>query len=271
MMRTRFLFSMAMVLLAAPCTAGADEREPICATDFESADDLGLYERLKRDKRVAVVDGEGVDGSKALRVTYRGSKEGSERVVNTYKLSRSLREATLVFDVKFDKDFQFVKGGKLHGLGPDNRVTGGNKVKPDGWSARAMWHEDSLDTYVYCQDKNNRYGQPPDRNTTFQFKTERYYSVSIYVKLNEPVKDANGIARVYVNGKIVSEDRGIQFRAEDGDHTGITHLLFSTFHGGNSSSWAPKDKDGKYTDVFAYFDNFAVYEGKAIRRKPTPK
>lgn len=268
MMRLSRWLGIAMILLAVPCQAGDREGEPICATGFEAPDDLGLYDRLNRDERVKVVDGQGVDGSKALRVTYRGNNKGSERVVNTYRLSRPLQEATMVFDVKFDKDFQFVKGGKLHGLGPDNRITGGSKVKPDGWSARAMWHKNSLDTYVYCQDKDNRYGQPPDRKIDFQFKTQRYYAVSIYVKLNDPVEQANGIARIYVNNKLVSEDRKIRFRAEDGKHTQITHLLFSTFHGGDSSSWAPKDEDGKYTDVFAYFDNFAVYEGKSIRHKP---
>jgi hypothetical protein len=241
---------------------------PVVATDFESPDKRGLYDQLKRHKRVEVVDDQGVEGSKALKVTYRGYKRGSERVVNSYKLPKGLDEATLVFDVKFDKGFQFLKGGKLHGLGPDNRITGGNEMKPDGWSARAMWGEKNLNSYVYCQNKDNKYGQGPDRRIDFKFQKERYYSVSIYVKLNAPVTKANGTVRVYVNGKGVAEDRNIQFRAEAGDHTQITHLLFSTFHGGDSKSWAPKDKNGKYTDVYAYFDNFAVYEGLHVRKKP---
>ena len=252
-------------------SSASDEAEvckPICATGFESPDEQGLYERLKRDKLVEVVDDQGVDGSKALKVTYRGNKVGSERVVNTFKLAKPMDEATLVFDVKFDKDFQFVRGGKLHGLGPDNRITGGNKVKPDGWSARAMWGKKNLNTYVYCQDKEKKYGQGPDHRVDFQFKTDRYYSVSIHVKINDPVKKANGSVKIFVNGECVAEDHDIQFRAEAGDHTRITHLLFSTFHGGDSPRWAPKDDDGRYTDVYAYFDNFAVYEGEHIRSKP---
>lgn len=48
----------------------------------------------------------------------------------------------------------------------------------------------------------------------------------------------------------------------------VTHLLFSTFYGGSDPSWAPKDKDGKYMDVHAYFDNLVVYEGLHIRKRP---
>lgn len=265
--------SLLLLCMAPLCLAEEDDAQdaasaPVCATGFESPDELGLYDRLLRDKRVAVVDDEGVDGSKALKVTYRGYKRGSERIVNTYKLARPLDEATLVFDVKFDQDFQFRKGGKLHGLGPDNRVTGGSKMKPDGWSARAMWDEAGLHTYVYCQDKDKKYGQGPDRKLDFKFKKERYYSVCIYVKLNDPVNKSNGSVRIYVNGKGVAYDGKIQFRAEEGEHTKITHLLFSTFHGGDDPSWAPKDKNGDYTDVHAYFDNFAVYEGLHVRKRP---
>ena len=266
-MKLRFI-QLFVVLLAIPCFAGGQAAKPVCATDFTSPDELGLYKSLTRNKLVRVVDGEGVDGTEALKVTYRGYRRGSERVIQSFKLPRPLTEATLVFDVKFDDNFQFTKGGKLHGLGPDNRITGGNKVKPDGWSARAMWRAKGLTSYVYCQNKKGRFGQGPDRRLDFEFTTQRYYSVSIYVKLNDPVEKANGIARVYVNGKSVAEDRGIQFRAVDGGHTKITHLLFSTFHGGDDPSWAPKDKNGEYTDVHAYFDNFAVYEGLYVREKP---
>ena len=265
---TFLCLSTVMASFGAVATEEAAEAVPVCATGFDSPDESGLYRGLTRNKLVEVVEDEGVDGSDALKVTYRGYRRGSERVIQSFKLPRALTEATLVFDVKFDDNFQFTKGGKLHGLGPDNRVTGGDKVKPETWSARAMWHPKSLGTYVYCQDKDNKYGQGPDKSSAFNFEKERYYAVSIYVKLNEPAKQSNGSAMVYVDGKLVSEDHEIQFRSVEGDHTKITHLLFSTFHGGDSKSWAPKDKKGKYVDVHAYFDNFAVYEGEFIRQAP---
>lgn len=255
-----------------PGAAGAQNRgdtpSPVCSTDFESPDELGLYKQLARGEFLEIEEGEGVGGSNALKATYRGCKEGSQRITRAFKLPKQLDEATLVFDVKFDEGFQFLKGGKLHGLGPDKHITGGREMKPDGWSARAMWRPDGLTSYVYCQDKEQKYGQGPDRRLNHTFKTERYYSISIYVKLNHPVDKSNGSMRVYVNGKGVAEDRNIKFRSIDGDHTKITHFLFSTFHGGEDPSWAPKDKDGNYTDVYAYFDNIAVYEGLHVRKKP---
>ena len=86
--------------------------------DFEEADELGIYERFKEGTYVSVVDEEGVDGSHAVKTRYEGYKHGSQRVAAMFELPRKMKEASLIFDVKFDKDFQFVRGGKLHGLGP---------------------------------------------------------------------------------------------------------------------------------------------------------
>ena len=265
----RCLLSLLFVVVALPCLAedkGKDQ--PICATDFEASDEHGLYEQLAGHERLDVVEGEGVDGGQGLRATYEGYPRGSQRIVVNHKLPQRLTEATLVYDVKFDKAFQFVRTGKLHGLGPDKKITGGNKMQPDGWSARAVWDRSGVRSYVYCQNKDGKYGQGPDRRHKFDIPKGQYFSVTIYVKLNDPVDRANGVVRIYVNGKGVADHRGIQFRSVDGEKTKISHLLFSTFHGGSSPSSAPKDKDGDYTTVHAYFDNFAVYEGLHVREKP---
>ena len=263
-------FSFALVCLGTGvgCIAQEQAAAPLCATGFEEQDDLGLYKALSRHKRVEVVEGEGVAGSSALKTTYRGYERGSERVVTRFALPEALDEATLVFDVKFDAAFQFVKGGKLHGLGPDKPITGGRKMQPDGCSARAMWREDGLETYVYSQNKKGRYGARPDRMRELEIPKGKYFAVSLYTKLNDPVDQANGVMRVYINGQLVADHRDIQFRSVDGDNTKISRLLFSTFHGGQDKSWAPKDREGNYTDVYAYFDNFAVYDGLHVRKKP---
>ena len=265
------LGAIALFFSAGPLAAEPEQAEEaaLLSCDFEEKDSQGLYDRLVRHDLLEVVEGEGVNGSKALRASYVGYERGSKRIVLSHPLPKQVKEATLHYDVKFARGFQFVKGGKLHGLGPEQPITGGRPMKPEGWSARAMWRgNNGLNTYAYSQNKQGQYGQGADRMLRFSFRPGRYYAVSIYVKLNDPVSAANGSMRIYVNGKGVADHRGIRFRGTDGDKTLINKLLFSTFHGGQDPSWAPKDEAGKYTTVHAYFDNLAVYEGLVVRKKP---
>jgi hypothetical protein len=88
-----------------------------------------------------------------------GSKVGSERVVAGYPRKKAVVEATLAFDVRFGEDSQWTKGGKLHGLGPENPVTGGNARKPDRSSARIMFAGDGRSqSYLYEQSPDKKFG-----------------------------------------------------------------------------------------------------------------
>jgi hypothetical protein len=66
---------------------------------------------------------------------------------------------------------------------------------------------------------------------------------------------------VNVDGKEVNKESAVTFRASDDKSTLISTMLFSTFHGGESPAHAPTDKAGKYTTVYADFDNFTVKKG----------
>lgn len=219
-------------------------------------------------KHLEVVEGEGVHGGRALKVTYEGGERGSERVTARYPFGERGLEYTLMYDVKFDKDFQFVKGGKLHGLGPDSPITGGKAMRPDGWSARVTFKEEGkVKSYLYCQNKDGQYGESvysPD----FQFETGKYYAVSLHIKLNKKSSESDGFAHIHINGNRIIEHDGVRFRGEEGEKTLISNFLFSTFHGGHEPQWAPRDTEGNFTDVHAYFDNVAVYRGKAVRNEP---
>lgn len=233
--------------------------------EFETPSEEGLYGALTSDEHLEVVDGKGVGGGRALMATYEGSERGSERVTNRYKLGEQGLEYTLNYDVKFDEDFQFVKGGKLHGLGPDSPITGGNTMRPDGWSARVTFKEaGTVRSYLYCQNKDGKYGTgvfAPD----FHFENGKYYAISLHVKLNEEASGDDGFAHIYIDGKRVIEHGGIRFRGEVGEEALISTFLFSTFHGGHEPQWAPRNAKGEYADVHAYFDNIAVYRGKNVR------
>lgn len=269
-LRCRVLVCLLPAVALAACTDalfGIDSGRPVLVETFE---DIGssFSNRLVRHRAITVVDGEGVDGSHAVRVTYHGSSRGSERVVATHSLQIRSKEATLIYDVKFCEGFKFVKGGKLHGLGPANTVTGGLEGGPEQWSARVIFRRDGgVGTYVYHQGRPDKYGTE-SAAPAFQFRPNQYYSISLYVHVNEPATAKNGYADIYVNGEKVASQNDIQFRLTDNGAALISKLLFNTFHGGHTQDFAPRKSDGSYTTECAYFDNFAVYPHLKIRRRP---
>lgn len=274
MRHSRFIFSpqnaartAALLAVLAAFPAAADVRseaaDAVLLETFDGGKTATLNSILK-NRQVSVVPGEGVGGSSALKVMYEGFDRGSKRV--TAKLHVPPRaEYTLNYDVKFCNDFQFTKGGKLHGLGPAEPVTGGNKVGADNWSARVTFQGSGAPkTYVYHQDMERQYGDSV-KATNFKFELGRYYAISLHVKVNEPASAANGFARIYVDGQKVADAENIRFRGNSGESTLISTVLFSTFHGGHSPEYAPKAAGGGYASVCAFFDNFAVHPGEYIR------
>jgi hypothetical protein len=250
--------SPALALVFAACA------QPVLADRVllsENFDRRGAFANLLlKDPRVELIRREGPDGSDAIRVAYVGSGEGSERIVMRHPLKKAVEEATLTFDVRFGEDFQWVKGGKLHGLGPDKPVTGGHKREPARWSARLMFGgKGETKSYLYEQSPDKKYGIGGTSKSPV-FKKAVWHNVVIRMKVNTPGK-ADGKFSVSVDGKEVNKETSVKFRGSDGRETLISSMLFSTFHGGNAPSCAPRDKDGKYATVHADFDNFTVTEG----------
>lgn len=227
----------------------------------ENFDRPGRFGReLLSDENVKLIRNGGPDGSDAIRVAYVGYEEGSERVLSRFRLSRQVMEATLSFDVRFDKDFQWVKGGKLHGLGPENPVTGGNERSPEKWSARLMFDGSGRSrAYLYDQSPDEKYGVGGSSKAAV-FKKGVWHKVVMRVKLNTPGK-ADGTFSATVDGREVNKEASVEYRGNDGKDTLISTMLFSTFHGGHTASCAPRDKAGDFTTVYADFDNFTVVEG----------
>jgi hypothetical protein len=254
-------------LVLGATTSANGEGDLVFYETFESPKKSDLYGLLIAKDHLEVVGEKGVDHSRALKTTYVGYERGSKRVTARYRIGERGLEYTLNYDVRFDADFQFVKGGKLHGLGPDVPITGGKTMQPKGWSARVTFKEEgTVKSYVYCQNKDRQYGvsvYAPD----FHFEKDRYYAISLHVKLNEDPTEDDGFAHVYIDGKSVIQHDDVQFRADDGEASLISTFLFSTFHGGHEPHWAPRDSQGNYTNVHAYFDNIAVYRGKRVRSK----
>jgi hypothetical protein len=260
-----FALFTASLLFAWSAAAGG---QPILAESFDAGEDGSVFRALAAHPLLEVVDGEGVGGSRGLKATYEGYDRGSKRIVLRLPISQPGEEMTLSYDVRFADNFQFVGGGKLHGLGPARPVSGGNEMTDEGWSARINFgRNNTIRTYMYVQDKPGRYGQALG-NPDFRFALDRYYAISLHVKLNKTADASDGFARIYVDGELKVDQQNLRFRAAETDETLISELLISTFHGGSSPQWAPKDPEGEYATVHAYFDNFAVYAGEQIRQEP---
>lgn len=143
----------------------------------------------------------------------------------------------LRYFVRFPEDFEFVKGGKLPGLYGGTHVSGGRI--PDGtngFSTRMMWRRDGLgEVYTYLPTSQT-WGTSLGRGTIV-FDRGRWLCLEQEVVLNTPGQ-ADGGVRVWIDGRRVFEHLGLRFR--NVSSLKIEGLFFSTFYGGNDSSWAPR-------------------------------
>lgn len=230
-------------------------------------DTSSFANRLLAHEAISMAEDGGVAASNGIYVVYHGFPRGSRRIVVHQSLPISSLDATLTYDVKFCDDFQFAKGGKLHGLGPAKPIAGGMPVGDAQWSARVLFRRNGgIATYLYHQDLQGRYGDATVA-AEFSFEPDQYYSVALYVRLNNPPEARNGRAELYINGRKVVTDEQVRFRATGGEETLIQTLIFSTFHGGHTPDFAPRRKDGSFSQECAYFDNFAVYPGLHIQER----
>ncbi len=191
-----------------------------------------------------------------LRASYPPTSEGSPRLSHKGGLARSVSEATLSFDMKFHSEFEFVKGGKMHGLGGGTGTTGCKPIDPNGWSVRMMWARNGVpQLYIYHQNRANNCGDVyPASN--FAFKLGSWYRIDIQVRMNTAVGSGNGYVALYIDGVLRSEARNLNLTGKTSVQ--IDHFKFSTFYGGSDSSWSPSKT------TYCYFDNFSVMPGRIV-------
>lgn len=198
----------------------------------------------------------GIQG-KIVQAIYVPTSQGSERIGHYFSLNQSVSSATLSFDVKLHTEFEFVRGGKMHGLGGGSVTTGCDPISPDGWSVRMMWREEGVPIlYIYHQDRVSECGDLFYPVNDFKFSRGHWYRVEIYVQMNSGIGTADGRASLYIDGERLVDVTNLNFSGNNSVQ--IDRFLFSTFYGGSDSSWSPSK------NTFAYFDNFTVHPGLRI-------
>ncbi|MGP9767029.1 polysaccharide lyase [Halomonas sp. AOP13-D3-9] len=184
-------------------------------------------------------------GEAGLRVHYPAgsSSPGDEPLggagfYSDPSLLQGTDRACLSYKVRFPSDFDFVKGGKLPGLYGGEAPSGGDSVDGEnGFSMRLMWREQGEgELYPYVVGFE---GKSVGRGL-WRYPVGQWVTLEQEVVLNDP-KQENGIARVWVDGEPVLEQRNIVFRTTP--EITINGLMFSTFFGGTGEGWrTPRDQ-----------------------------
>jgi hypothetical protein len=198
-----------------------------------------------------------------LKASYIPDNRGSPRLTKDSKLNKNVTTATLSYDLKLNKnangtDFEFVKGGKLHGLGGGTATTGCEEnIEPNGWSVRLMWRANGVpNLYVYHQGRKANDCGADYPAVSFSLKTNDWYRIDLQVKMNSDAALNNGAATLYIDGIKRAEATNLRLT---GDNTvQIDKFLFSTFYGGNNGDWAPNHTN------YIEFDNFSVMSGLIV-------
>ncbi len=177
-----------------------------------------------------------------------GVKEGGGQFMGAFEHG-PVDHAFLRYYVRFPKDFDFVKGGKLPGFYGGTEVSGGRI--PDGtngFSTRFMWRTDGQgEVYVYMPS-SPKFGTSLGRGS-WKFARDKWQCLEQELVLNTPGR-SDGVVRVWLDGEPVYANEGLALRTVPSLR--IEGVFFSTFFGGGDASWAPP------ADTYADFAAFAT-------------
>lgn len=220
------------------------------------------YEDGIAEGRVELVERE---GTPALRILYPAKGFGSNKSGAGWRFPFKRQESAEVhYTVRFDDDFDFVKGGKLPGLcGGPKTITGGDKVNGlEGFSARLMWRaEGQGEAYLYHMNQPDKYGDQVAFPEDFRFPRGEPIRIRLQVAMNTP-DERDGELRIWVKRtsdsepQLVAEKTDLEWRATS-DY-GVDSLLFNTFYGGTGKEWAPTEPQ------HAEFSDFRIVYPAAI-------
>jgi hypothetical protein len=219
--------------------------------NWQNAWQLDWNSRLNTTKVIT-----STEGASVLQVNYPEGGVGPSqsgvqfpiRFSSFSDLAPAYHSLKLGYCLTFSKDFDFVKGGKLPGLmgaGDSWTRSGGNQPDgSDGWTMRYMWREKGEAViYAYLPPSpNGRYGGTTwgqDISLNKQFIPGQQHCLTQEITIND-VGQENGQLKVWFDGELVIERKDVSYRLVDTPEGYIGAVMFSSFHGGNNPSWAPR-------------------------------
>ncbi|RXK42318.1 hypothetical protein M231_00308 [Tremella mesenterica] len=175
----------------------------------------------------------------------------------------------VAYDIWFPQGYAWNMGGKLPGLraGPESAgCSGGSETNgTECFSTRIMWRANGAgevygyvptDQKNFCSQSNvicnSDFGTSFGRGT-FTFVTGAWQSIWLMVILNE-VGVANGVVELWYNGVPALSFTSLELRSAS-SISSIGGVFFSTFFGGDDSSWASP------TDQYVYYRNLQLFAG----------
>ena len=262
------LLAVAFTFVHTNCTSF--EEQPVGTAYDKSAwerDGFNVAMTQALERNSAVDDQHASSGSKSLKVTYPKGKFGPDESGGQAKLKLEPRQEYYAsYSLRFSDNFSWGgkdEGGKLPGLSGGDNCSGGQSCDgTNGFSARFMWRKGGKAVlYLYHMDKPHKWGEDiPLKHTNGR---EVIFPKGKWVKLTERVKlntisngkaNADGEVQVWYNGEEVLNKKGIRFVT---NHNQVDNFYFSTFHGGNSPEWAPRETS------WIWYDDLKVSEEHA--------
>lgn len=192
-------------------------------TVIRSADDAPFEERYFRTTMLAgTSSGSDVEGGTG----WEGAFISADRAALRYK-------------VRFQPNFDWVKGGKLPGLYGGDSPSGG-ATADNGFTARMMWRTDGQgELYTYNLNREDTYGDSIGRGM-FNFTPGVWHTIEQEVILNT-VDDAtgdvygDGMVRIWFDGNPIFEVNGMVFRTSNSIK--VEGIMSTIFFGGSDQSW----------------------------------
>lgn len=196
-----------------------------------------------------VADGAG----KYLRQRYVPNSIGSPRVGWQFPVKGGT-EVWASYRLYFEPGWEWVKGGKLPGLAGGTAPTGGD-FDDNGFSARMMWRSGGrLVLYAYHHDRPTKYGEDfvlkEADGKDWVAPIGQWFTIRQRLKMNSSGSAWDGEAEVWIDGKQKLLKKGLRWRKSTS--YSADRFLYSSFYGGNDSTWAPSKT------TYARFDTFKV-------------